>query len=244
MSVKHKGFSGFGGFAAELAEHGRRRPWIWALPAAGLAARRLIGGILENGAERGAGSALLGLLITLAVTAAFAEFWIAEKGRPDAGRWSKALLLFLLPYPALLVVGWLSAQSLQFWVERGGSGLDAVVAADLALSKVASLLITILSAFAFARWKRGRGSLEALASGRRVLWKNAVFVVALGAATWIAQELVSVVFSFWHDAAAGASPETFDLARVAQDYLVVAAALIGCVAAPISASASGRLVEP
>jgi hypothetical protein len=241
--VKAQRKAGFHGFAKELADHARRRPWLLAVPAAGLAGRRLIGAALEGGAA----SALAGLLVTLAVAASFAELWAAEGEGPDSGRWSKALILFLLPYPALLVLGWLSAETLQLYVERfpdAGGGLDAVLAADLALSKIASMSVTLLSALAFARWKRGRGTLESLAAGWRTLLANFLFVAAAGAATWLVQELVTVGFNFWHEAALGASAEAFGLARLAQDYLVVAVSLIGCVAAPLQAARSGRLVEP
>lgn len=244
MNSKTKGR--FGGFAADLADRAMRRPRLWVVPAVGLAARRLILGVMENGSGRGVGSVLAGLLVTLAVTAAFAELWISENGRVDADRAFEAVVLFLLPYPALVVVGWVSTQLLSLFVfmHGDGSGLGAVVAADLALSKIASMAITLLSALALARWKNGRGAPETLVLGWRALRANIGFVVVAGAATWAAQEALSVAFGFWREAAAGASPESFDLARLAQDYLVTAASLIGCVAAPIQAFKSGRLTAP
>ena len=51
----------FGGFAGELADRGLRGRWLWAIPAAGLAARRLIGGVLDGGKGRGAASVVAGL---------------------------------------------------------------------------------------------------------------------------------------------------------------------------------------
>src|SRR4051812_29036291 len=92
------------GFADELADHGRRFPWLWIVPLAGIAARELINGVLTRGL-RGAG-ALGAMFLTTFVVAVFAELWI-DGGVIDAGRLFKAIVLFVSPYPALLLIGWI-----------------------------------------------------------------------------------------------------------------------------------------
>ncbi len=246
MSVRERGR--FDGFARELADGAAKRLWtLWLIPAAGLAARRLIGGVLERGSGPVASSVLLGLLVTLAAAAAFAEVWIGEGGRLDARRLFMALALFLLPYPALALAGWIMARILEQFVlhsQEGGAGLTAVVAVDLVLSKILSMGITLWSALAFARWRRGQGALETLLAGGRVLRANLAFAAVLGLSTWGAQEALSAVFALGRHAAAGASPEAFALIGVVSDYLMAAAPLVGCVGAPLAAFKSGRLAQP
>ena len=214
---------GFSGFASELADHGRRHRLIWAVPAAGIAARRLISASLD----RGALAAILGLLATVAVAAAFAELWTSGENSPDSERAGKALLIFFLPYLILPVLGWIATQSVEYFVLTSGhADVEATVrtlmSTELALSKVATLSITIVASFGFARWRRGRGAFESLSAGLRVYAANCLVVVAALAATWAAQELISAGCSQWYAAAAGAGSQTFSLSWLVQDYAIVA----------------------
>ncbi|MFI5345333.1 MAG: hypothetical protein ACHQ51_03055 [Elusimicrobiota bacterium] len=226
------------GFARELRDRAAARPWLWAVPAAGLAEAELVGAAHLPG-----GYLSLILKVVPVLTAAlFAEIWAGDGAGIDADRSFEAGVIFFLPYPVLLAATWLlNTFAVGMFVKNmdQASLLKAVDAIRIALS-VLAMLALVLSALAFARWKDRSGAWAAFGPGARALALNPVFVILILGATWFSQEVLAFAarhVSLWPVDARGDNL----LIDLVWGYLHSTLRLFGCVAAPLLASWSGRL---
>ncbi|MBI4060910.1 MAG: hypothetical protein HY403_05710 [Elusimicrobia bacterium] len=213
-----------------VRDHALRRPWLLLAPLLGLLGQSLLS-LPSPGAPGGAAlRTMMTALMTVAVTALFAELWLGDGRSVERGRLVETGILFLLPYPLLFVFGGLTAPFV-YWILRADVPQAVSLGAlylVLVLGKLAAFAAGAVSAIAAARRRESAGALGALLLGARALRANPGFFLPLLAGLWLVQE--TCVFF--------ARP----LAPGVLDVLVTTAiALIGCVALPIEAWRSGRL---
>ncbi|NNN05425.1 MAG: hypothetical protein HKL90_05955 [Elusimicrobia bacterium] len=241
--MKSVGF--FAEFAHELNSHWAERPWLWAVPAAGLAAYRMIlVPFLEFMAARMGHDAWIletglgWLVMNFAVPAAFAALWTGDELGVNSRRALAAAALFLMPYPALLLYNWVATRALEILMVAAWKTVGSTLPVNVFLAAInvvigtLPLSATIGSALAYMRWKPGLGLLEALGAGWRALRANAGFFAVVVIVTCLAEGTLAAAFSQWRSAGAHthAGAPVFIYARY---YALTIVKLIGGVAIPI-----------
>ncbi|MDO8756463.1 MAG: hypothetical protein Q7J64_00480 [Elusimicrobiota bacterium] len=214
----------------ELRDRALKRPWLLAPPLLGLLGQNMLL-LLSPGAPGAmALKTLLAALMTAAVTALFAELWLGDgwsvAPKKLAGTWN----LFLLPYPLLLVFGFLTTP-LVYWLlhaELSDAFKMGGISFVLGLGKLAAFFLGAVSAIAACRRAESSGALGALLLGVRTVAANAGFFFLTLTGLWIFQE--ACVF----------------LARTLAPgplagLITTVIPLLGAVALPIEAWRSGRL---
>lgn len=217
---------------ARVRDGALKRPWLAAPPLLGVVAQRVLWSM--SAPDAGPGGAYLrgfaGAVLTVAVTAAFAELWLGDGAGLDAGRFADTGLLFLLPYPLLLLVGAASTPLVYGLLHSGaGEGLVyGVLYAVVALGKLSAYAFGAASSLAVARRGEAKGIPSALALGFKTLWANAGFFALLLPAAWVLQEACAFAAR-----AAGLG--------IVSGVFTTAIPLLACVAAPIEAWRAGTL---
>lgn len=215
----------------EVRDRALTRPWLLAPPLLGLFGQNLL--LLLSPGAPGAMvmKMLLTALMTAAVTALFAELWLGDGWSVTPGRVAGAWKLFLLPYPLLLVFGflttplvyWLLHAELSDYAKMGG------ISFVLGLGKLAAFFLGAVSSIALYRREESSGALGALWLGARTIAANAGFFLLMMGGLWLFQE--ACVFL------ANALAPNLPLAGLVTTVIP----LLGAVALPIEALRSGRL---
>jgi hypothetical protein len=218
------------GLLQDASDHALKRPWLLAPPLLGLLGQNML--LLLSPGDTGAVAlkTVLSALMTAAVTTIFAELWLGDGKSVDPGRFVETGTLFILPYPALLVFGGLTAPFV-YWILRSDVPRPASMVAlyaILATGKLAAFAMGAMSAIASARRRESAGALGALLLGARVLCANFWYFFAMLSAVWLFQE-ACVYLS--RSLAPG----------MLSGFFTTAIPLLGCVALPIEAWRTGRL---
>ncbi len=207
------------------------RPWLLAPPLLGLLGQNLLSLLSPRAPGAMVVKALLGALMTAAVTALFAELWLGDGRSVKPSRLAGAWKLFLLPYPLLLGFGFLTTP-LVYWflhAELTKSFSLAGIALVLGADKICAFALGAVSSIALLRRDESPGLLGALLLGARAVAANAGFFLLAFTGLWLLQE--ACVFL------ANSLAPGLSLAGL----VTMALPLLGAVALPIEAWRSGRL---
>ncbi|MBI2789162.1 MAG: hypothetical protein HYX59_10810 [Elusimicrobia bacterium] len=214
----------------EVRDRALTRPWLIVPPLLGLLGQNLLS-LLSPGLP---GSLMLGVLLgalmTVVVTTAFAELWLGDGRSVDPGRLVETGTLFLIPYPLLLVFG-LTTTPLAYWLLHADLAQGVSMAglyALLAAGKLMAFALGAVSSIAAARRRDSSGALGALLLGFRALRANAGFFFVLLAGFWAFQEGCVILTR-------ALAPGLLDR------FFTTVIPLFACVAFPIEAWRSGRL---
>lgn len=215
----------------EVRDHALKRPWLLAPPLLGLLGQNLLL-LLSPGAPGAmALKMLLTALMTAAVTALFAELWLGDGWSVTPKRVAGAWKLFLLPYPLLLVFGFLTTP-LVYWLlhaEVSDSLKMGGISFVLGLGKLAAFFLGAVSALALSRRAESSGALGALWLGMWTVVANAGYFLLMLGGLWLFQE--ACVFL------ASSLAPGLQLAGLVTTVIP----LLGAVALPMEAWRSGRL---
>lgn len=216
----------------EVRDRALTRPWLLVPLLLGLLGQNVLS-LLSPGAPGAmAVKTMLAALLTVAVTTLFAELWLGDGKSVDADRFVDIGTLFILPYPLLLLFGVMTTPFV-YWVLRADISQAASTGAlylVLAAGKLAAFALGSVSALAALRRGESGGVLGALLLGFRALWANLWFFFLLLGSFWLFQEMcVYLARTLVPGPLAG--------------FITTAIPLLGCVAFPIEAWRSGRLVK-
>lgn len=210
------------------------RPWLAAPPILGVLAQRVLWSmtIPDAGPGGSMGRGLVGALLTVAVTAAFAELYLGDGKSFDAGRFLVFGLVYAIPYPLLLVFGAVAAPVVYGLLHSGApeAAVYAVLYLTVSTGKLAAYAVGAASSLAVARRPAADGSLRALGAGFKDLKANAGFFFVLLLCAWLLQEALA-----WAARVAGLG--------IVSGLVTTAIPLLACVAAPIEGRRSGLLRE-
>lgn len=210
------------------------RPWLAAPPLLGVLAQRVLWSMTTPDAGPGGsiGRGFLGALLTVVVTAAFAELYMGDGKSFDAGRFFKSGLVYIIPYPLLLIFGAVAAPVVYGLLNSGASEavVYGVLYATIATGKLAAYAVGAASSLAAARKPEPDGVLRALGAGFKDVKANAGFFVVLLVSAWVLQEALA-----WASRVAGLG--------IVSGIVTTAVPLLACVAAPIEGRRSGLLRE-
>lgn len=219
------------GILLEVRDRALTRPWLLAPPLLGLLGQNLLL-LLSPGAPGAlALKTLLTVLMTAAVTALFAELWLGDGWSVAPRRFAAAWKLFLLPYPLLLVFGFLTTP-LVYWLlhaELSDPFKMGGISFVLGLGKLAAFFLGAVSSLALYRQAESAGALGALWLGMRTVAANAGYFLLMMGGLWLFQE--ACVFL------ASSLAPSLPLAGI----VTTAIPLLGAVALPMEAWRSGRL---
>lgn len=214
----------------EVRDRALSRPWLLVPPLLGLLGQNVLSLLAPGAPGSVMAKTLLAALLTVAVTAIFAELWIGDGRSVDPRRLAETGILFALPYPLLLLFGMLTTP-LAYWLMTADvpqAAFRAGMYAILGAGKLTAFALGAVSAIAAARRRESSGALGALRLGARVVWANAGFFFLLLAAFWLFQEACVFLTRVL-------APGLLDR------FFTTVIPLIGCVACPIEAWRSGRL---
>jgi hypothetical protein len=216
----------------EVRDRALTRPWLLVPPLLGLLGHNVLS-LLSPGAPGAMVlKTLLLALFTVAVTTLFAELWLGDGKSVNPGRLVETGTLIILPYPLLLVFGFMTTPFV-YWILHADVPQAASMGAlylVMAAAKLAAFALGAVSAIAAARRRESSGALGALLLGARTLWANLGFFFLLLAGFWVFQE--ACVFL-----ARSLAP------GLISDFFTTAIPLLGCIAFPIEAWRSGRLSQ-
>lgn len=221
-----------GTFLDELREHTFARPWLLAVPLAGLLGLSVLDLMAAGAPGSVALRMFLTALMTMVVTALFAELWMGDGRSVDLRRLRAAVWLYLIPYPLLLLYGVLTAPLVYWWIRQDLLANVSMAGLFLFLSagKFVAFAAGAVSSIAVVRRAESAGHLGALLLGVRVLKGNAWFFTRLFAGLVLFQ------------AACVYLCDSLGVKELSQ-FVTTVIPLFGCVAAPILAWNSGRLVK-
>lgn len=221
-----------GAFLDELREHALSRPWLLAVPLAGLLGLNLLDFLSGGMPGAVALRMLLTAAMTVAVTALFAELWIGDGRSVDPGRLFGAGVLYLIPYPLLLLYGVATAPLVYWWIRQDLPAPVPMAGLFLFLSagKFVAFAAGAVSSIAVVRRGESAGRLGALLLGVRALRANAWFFTRLFAGLVLFQAACVYLCD---------SLGVRELSR----FVTTVIPLFGCVGAPILAWNSGRLAK-
>jgi hypothetical protein len=220
-----------GDLLAAVRDRALKRPWLLAPPLLGLLAQN-VAVLLGGGAV--ALQMLLTAVLTSAVTAIFAELWIGDGWSVDGARLKEAWKLFLLPYPLLLLFGFMTTPFV-YWLlhdERAASYSMIGIAVVLGAGKVVAYALGAASALALAHAGEAGGSAAALKAGARDVAANPGWFLRVFLALWLFQEACVYLAN---QLAPG---------LLIAGFVTTAFPLLGCVALPLEARRTGALKKP
>ena len=214
----------------DVRDRALKRPWLLAPPLLGMLGQNVVYLVAPDSVP--ARTVLSGVMIA-AVTTIFAELWFADGFQLARGRFVSTFLLYLIPYPLLLLFGLLTAP-LVYWILRADLPHDAAMLAlygVLALGKLCALSLGAASSLAALRRTESAGTWSALRRGFSTLGANAGFFLPALTGIWLFQEACVYL-------ASQLAPGVF------AGFFTTAIPLLGCVALPVEAWRSGRLSKP
>jgi len=217
----------------EVRDRALKRPWLLVPPLVGLLGQNMLSLLSPGAPSAMIVKTILAALMTVAVTALFAELWLGDGRSVDPRRLAGTGALFLLPYPLLLVFGFLTTPA-AYWLLHADVSQAAAMGgmyAILAAGKLVAFALGAVSALAAARRGEASGTLGALLLGARVFRANLGSLFLLLAGFWAFQEACVYL-------ARALAPGPL------AGFFTTAIPLLGCVAFPIEAWRSGRLREP
>lgn len=218
------------GLFVAVRDRALSRPWLLVPPLLGLLVQNVLSLLSPGASGAMIVKTFLAALMTVAVTTLFAELWLGDGRSVEPRRLVSTGTLFLLPYPLLLLFGFLTVP-VAYWLLHADISQPAAMGGMyviLAAGKLAAFALGAVSAIAAARRGESSGALGALLLGARVLGRNLGFFFLLLAGFWAFQEACVYL-----SRALAPGP----LAGV----FTTAIPLLGCVAFPIEAWRSGRL---
>jgi hypothetical protein len=214
----------------EVRDRALTRPWLLVPPLLGLLGQNLLSLVAPGAPGAVMAGVLLGALMTVAVTALFAELWIGDGRSVDFARLARTAVVFLIPYPLLFVFGLLTTP-LAYSLLRADIPQSASTAGlylILAAGKLTAFALGAVSSIAAARRLESSGALGALLLGTRALASNAGFFLVLLIGFWLFQEACVILTR-------ALAPGLLDR------FFTTVIPLFACVAFPIEAWRSGRL---
>ena len=147
----------------EVRDRALKRPWLLVAPLLGMLGQNVVFLVAPDSVP--VRTVLSGVMIA-AVTTVFAELWLGDTVKFVPERWFGTFLLYLIPYPLLLLFGLVTAP-LVYWVLRADLPHDAAMAAlygVLALGKLCALALGAASSLAVGARAQEQGARCAAAS--------------------------------------------------------------------------------
>ena len=215
----------------EVRDRALTRPWLLAPPLLGLLAQN-VATLLGGGAI--VLQMLLLAVLTSAVTALFAELWLGDGWSVKPARLTDAWKLFVLPYPLLLLFGFLTTPFVYWFLHSEKTEAYSMVCISLVLGagKIVAFALCAVSTLALLRYNEASGAFGALKLGARSAAANAGWLLRVFTGLWLFQEACVYL--------ANQLAPGFVFAGL----FTTAIPLLGCVALPVEAWRSGRLSKP